>query len=197
LPVTRERHLPARLSHGLFHAVISEEDRHAEHFLLKLSQRQDNEESMSTQKFSQTNDASSPGGNRPSADRMTGMTATVTSQVQDVLDQQVIRGAKTMTNVAQSARRAADELESDAPQIAGLVRGIADRVEEYSHQLEDQSITDIYQSASEFTRRQPAVVFGVAALAGFLALRTLKSAKADASPRTRTSHLGGVQSYES
>lgn len=149
---------------------------------------------MSSRKFSQTNDGSSQGGNRPSAD--TGMSATVTSQVQDVLDQQVIRGAKTITNVAQSARRAADELESDAPQIAGLVRGIADRVEEYSHQLENQSITDIYQSASDFTRRQPAVVFGIAALTGFLALRTLKSATADGSLRTHTSLLGGAQSNE-
>jgi len=80
-----------------------------------------------------------------------------------------------MTNVANSVRRAAEELDSDAPQIAGLVRGAADRLEEYSHTLEDQSVSDIYQAASEFTRRQPVVVFGVAALAGFFALRTLKS----------------------
>lgn len=104
-----------------------------------------------------------------------GVATTVTSQVQDALDQQVIRGARTITNVARSARRAADELETNAPQIAGLVRGVADRVEEYSRSLETQSVTDIYQSASDFTRRQPAVVFGVAALAGFFALRTFRS----------------------
>ena len=104
-----------------------------------------------------------------------GVSTTVTSQVQDALDQQVVRGARTITNVARSARRAADELETDAPQIAGLVRGVADRVEEYSRSLETQSVTDIYQAASDFTRRQPAVVFGVAALAGFFALRTFRS----------------------
>ena len=80
-----------------------------------------------------------------------------------------------ITNVARSARRAADELETDAPQIAGLVRGAADRVEEYSRSLETQSVTHIYQSASEFTRRQPAIVFSLGALAGFFALRTFRS----------------------
>jgi ElaB/YqjD/DUF883 family membrane-anchored ribosome-binding protein len=104
--------------------------------------------------------------------------STITSQVQGALDQQVVRGARTITSVAQSAKRAADELESDAPQIAGLVRGVAERVEEYSRTLENQSIADIYQTASDFTRRQPAVVFGVAALAGFFALRTFKSSAA-------------------
>ena len=94
-------------------------------------------------------------GGSPS--RQSGTTSTITSQVQGALDQQVVRGAKVMTNVAQSARRAADELESDAPQIAGLVRGVADRVEQYSRSLENQSVTDIYQTASDFTRRQPAV----------------------------------------
>jgi hypothetical protein len=116
-----------------------------------------------------------------SAPKQEGMAATVTSQIQDSLDQQVVRGARTMTTVARSARRAADELQSDAPQIAGLVRGVADRVEEYSRNLETQSATDIYQAASDFTRRQPAVVFGVAALAGFFALRTLKNSSPSSS----------------
>ena len=99
----------------------------------------------------------------------------MTSQVQGVLDQQVHKGARVVTNVANSARRAADELETESPQLADLVRGMADRVREYSRDLEEQSAVDIYESASEFTRRQPALVFGVAAFAGFLALRTLRS----------------------
>ena len=117
---------------------------------------------------------SSPGTSRYTQ-KATEAASTLTSQVQGVLDEQVVKGARMMTNVANSVRRAAEELDSDAPQIAGLVRGAADRLEEYSHTLEDQSVSDIYQAASEFTRRQPVVVFGVAALAGFFALRTLKS----------------------
>ena len=97
-----------------------------------------------------------------------------------------------MTNIAHSAKRAADELETDAPHIAGLVRGMADRVEAYSRNLENQSVTDIYQGASDYTRRQPAIVFGLAALAGFFALRTLKSSTSSVSLKSgeRTTSQG-------
>jgi ElaB/YqjD/DUF883 family membrane-anchored ribosome-binding protein len=99
--------------------------------------------------------------------------------MQDVLDQQVVKGAKMMGNVANSTRRAAEELQTDAPQLAGLVRGMADRLQDYSRNLENQSAADMYRAASDFTRQQPAVVFGLAALAGFLALRTFRSSSSE------------------
>ena len=106
-------------------------------------------------------------------------TSNLTSQMQGVLDQQVVKGAKMMSNVANSTRRAADELQTDAPQLAGLVRGMADRLQDYSRNLENQSAADMYRAASDFTRQQPAVVFGLAALAGFLALRTFRSSSSE------------------
>jgi hypothetical protein len=136
-------------------------------------------------------------GRNSGRDQQSGMAATVTSQVQDVLDQQVVRGARTINSLAQSATRAADELQTDAPQIAGLVRGIAARVEEYSRNLETQSVTDIYQEASDYTRRQPAVVFGVAALAGFFALRTLKSSSTGSGRRAQGSSSRGEEFHGS
>jgi hypothetical protein len=57
-----------------------------------------------------------------------------------------------------------------------LVRGVADRLDDYADGLRDKSIDQLMKTASDFTRRQPAVVFGVAALVGFFALRTFKSA---------------------
>jgi ElaB/YqjD/DUF883 family membrane-anchored ribosome-binding protein len=123
-------------------------------------------------------------GSERASNQQSGSGSTITSEVQSALDQQVVRGARMMSNVARSARRAAEELESDAPQIAGLVRGVADRVEEYSHTLEDQSASDIYRAASDFTRRQPALVFGVAALTGFFALRTLNSGRTTSAGET-------------
>jgi hypothetical protein len=126
-----------------------------------------------------------------------GSASTITSQVQDALDQQVVRSARTITNVARSAKRAADELENDAPQVASLVRGVADRVEEYSRGLENQSVADIYQAASDFTRRQPAVVFGAAALAGFFALRTLKSSATHSRSGSRVRSQGGEEFHGS
>jgi hypothetical protein len=118
--------------------------------------------------------------NRPRANQSA---STLTSQVQEVMDQQVVKGAKVVSNVANSVRRAANELETDTPQLAGLVRGMADRLQDYSLNLEQQSVTDIYRGASDFTRQQPAVVFGLAALAGFFAIRTLKSSSSQAGTR--------------
>jgi hypothetical protein len=152
------------------------------------------EETMASQRFNQGSDA--PGGRRrtSTAGSSSGIEAgqnrranqsasTLTSQVQGVMDQQVVKGAKVVSNVANSVRRAANDLETDTPQLAGMVRGMADRLQDYSRNLEQQSVTDIYRGASDFTRQQPAIVFGLAALAGFFALRTLKSSSSEAGTR--------------
>jgi ElaB/YqjD/DUF883 family membrane-anchored ribosome-binding protein len=134
-------------------------------------------------------------GSEGTFNQQTENDSTIASEIQGALDQQVVRGARMFNNVARSARRAAEELEGDAPQVAGLVRGVADRIEDYSQTLETQSASDLYRAASDFTRRQPALVFGVAALAGFFALRTLKSARTSAgeleTSRLRNEHFYG------
>lgn len=91
------------------------------------------------------------------------------------LNQQVASGADLAGHVADSARCAADNLDQNAPQLADLVRGAAKRVEEFSRDLRGQTVEDLVRTASDFTRRQPAVVFGFASLAGFLLFRVLKS----------------------
>jgi hypothetical protein len=78
-------------------------------------------------------------------------------------------------HVADSARCAADNLDQNAPQLADLVRGAAKNLEEFSRDLQGQTVEDLVRTASDFTRRQPAVVFGLASLAGFLLFRVLKS----------------------
>jgi ElaB/YqjD/DUF883 family membrane-anchored ribosome-binding protein len=91
------------------------------------------------------------------------------------LNQRVASGADLADHVADSARCAADNLDQNAPQLAELVRGAAKRVEEFSRDLRGQTVEDLVRTASDFTRRQPAVVFGFASLAGFLLFRVLKS----------------------
>jgi hypothetical protein len=92
-----------------------------------------------------------------------------------LLNMQVTAGAELAGHVAQSARCAAADLDQNAPQLAELVRGAAERVENFSRDMRHQTIEDLVRTASDFTRRQPALVFGLASLAGFLALRVLKS----------------------
>ena len=101
--------------------------------------------------------------------------STITSQVKALLDEKVSDGADIVGHLASSAQCAAEDLDQNSPQLAGLVRGVADRLDNYATDLRDQSIDQLVRAASNYTRRQPAVVFGLAALAGFFALRTIKS----------------------
>ena len=97
-------------------------------------------------------------------------------QVAGLLNSQVAAGADMMTQVANSTRLAADDLESSVPQMAGVVRSVAGRIDTYADTIKDQSVEQMFSSASDYTRRQPAAVFGVAALAGFVLFRALKNA---------------------
>jgi hypothetical protein len=98
-----------------------------------------------------------------------------TNQAKGFLNKQVTAGADMVDHVVDSARIAAENLEREAPQLAGLVRSVADRAEDFSQDLRGQTVEDLIRTASDFTRKQPALVFGLASLAGFLAFRLLKS----------------------
>lgn len=102
--------------------------------------------------------------------------ASVSDHVRELLDRQVVTGADLMTQFAGSTKRAAEELDKTAPQIAGLVHGVADRIDGYADDLRERSAAELLRSASDLTRRQPALVFGLAALGGFFAFRLLKDA---------------------
>jgi hypothetical protein len=98
-----------------------------------------------------------------------------TKQAKGFLNMQVTAGVDMVDHVVESARAAAESLDQNAPQLAGLVRNAADRAEEFSQDLREQTVEDLIRAASDFTRKQPALVFGLASLAGFLAFRVLKS----------------------
>ena len=103
------------------------------------------------------------------------LTSEVNQKAKGILDQKVTLGADLAGHVADSVKSAADNLDRNAPRLAEMVRGAADKVDEFSHNLREQSIDDLLRTTSDFTRRQPAVVFGLAALAGFFLFRVLKS----------------------
>ena len=101
--------------------------------------------------------------------------ATMTSQVKDMLDQQIGSGAGMARQFAGSIRGAADDLNRQSPLVAGFVRTFADRVDYYAEDLQNQTTEQLTRAAADFTRKQPALVFGLAALTGFLMFRTFKN----------------------
>lgn len=113
---------------------------------------------------------------------------TVTGEVKGLLNRQLETGARTLGGFARSVNRAAQDLEGDSPQAAKLVRTFASRVDGYADGLRDQTVEELWNSAANFTRRQPALVFGLAALAGFFVLRTVKSTPSISSPSIQPSN---------
>jgi ElaB/YqjD/DUF883 family membrane-anchored ribosome-binding protein len=133
----------------------------------------------------------------------TSMATDATKGAKRFLDDQIVAGADLAGHVADSVRSAADKLEQNAPQLAGLVRGGADGVERFSREMREQSAQDLWRTASDFTRNQPAVVFGLASLAGFLLFRVLKADSTDDErsnrqyPRTQSHREHPGQAYGS
>ena len=98
---------------------------------------------------------------------VSSVASTANYKVQEVLDQQVGKGAEVIGNIASSIRAAAGDLEGNSPQLAGLVRGTADRVDAFSEAVRGKSAGELISEGADFARRQPAIVFGAMALLGF------------------------------
>jgi hypothetical protein len=112
-----------------------------------------------------------------------------------LLNQQFSVGADFAEQIADSVNAAADSLESKSPQLANFVRMAAETVEDFSNDIRGQTVQQLVRTASEYTRKQPALVFGLASLAGFALFRVLKSS----TPANGNAHMaetgtGGNQS---
>jgi ElaB/YqjD/DUF883 family membrane-anchored ribosome-binding protein len=96
-----------------------------------------------------------------------------------LMHSQVEAGADFIGDIAQSVRVAADSLERNAPQLASLVRGVAQQVEDFSQTVRGQTIEEIFETTSDFVGRNPAMVFSAAAVCGFMLFRVIRAAPSD------------------
>jgi ElaB/YqjD/DUF883 family membrane-anchored ribosome-binding protein len=119
------------------------------------------------------------GAARQATDEAKRSAATLASEanekVKSLVGQQVGVGADLVGHVAASAKKAADDLDRNAPQLAGLVRDASDRMERFSRDIQGQSFDELLRRTKAFARERPAVVFGAAATCGFLLFRLLKA----------------------
>lgn len=103
--------------------------------------------------------------------------SSVGQNIKEMLDRQIGTGATVAGHFASSVRTAADDVAKDSPMMAGFVRSFADTMDGYAHRLQEKTADQLIGAASDFARRDPALVFGIAAVAGFLAFRTFKNAQ--------------------
>lgn len=96
-------------------------------------------------------------------------------RLQQEVDSRKSAGAEYVGNLANTLRRAAREFESDLPIAATYIRKAASQVEGVSETIQSGNINDLVQGVQSFARRQPTAFLGLAVLAGFGAIRFLKS----------------------
>lgn len=108
--------------------------------------------------------------------------SSITHRVHGMLDEQVDRGAAMMSQVASSTRLAADDMSEALPHVAGLVGSMADRIDAFAEEVRDKTVDQVVGIAADFTRRQPLVTFGLAALAGFVVMRALGNSSVPTPP---------------
>ena len=84
-------------------------------------------------------------------------------------------GADAIANIAHSVKEAADGIEKQSPQVAGMVRSAAEGVERISSDIRDRNVGELLDSVTKFAQRQPAAFFGVGILAGVVLTRIMRS----------------------
>jgi hypothetical protein len=122
--------------------------------------------------------------------------SSATDQVKDLIDRQLSGGVQFAGEFANAVRQSTSGLQDKSPFLAGAVEILADKIDEYTEGLEDQTVDHLYRTAADFTRRQPAVVFGLAALAGFFVYRAVKAASPIEAPSIQPDGSSGPNRYE-
>jgi hypothetical protein len=117
-----------------------------------------------------------------------------TDKFKQTVDGQKSAGADYIGGLADTIRRAAREFDSDLPIAGTYIRKAASQVEGVADSIRTGNFNDIVRGARSFARRQPTAFLGIAVLAGFGAVRFLKSST-EASEGSGP-HLSGGNTFE-
>lgn len=98
----------------------------------------------------------------------------------DTAEQQKTAGANFVGDIAGAVRRAAGEFEGQVPQAAEYIRYAADQMDTMSDAVRRRDVGQIVSELQSFARQQPTAFLGATFLAGFAAVRFLKSSSSGA-----------------
>jgi hypothetical protein len=97
-------------------------------------------------------------------------------KTRSALGEQKQAAASGIGDLAGALRNAARDVDDNQQEMLGrVVHSAADGLDRLSSTLRNKDVGTLVQDVESFARRQPAVFFGVAIAAGFLAVRFLKS----------------------
>lgn len=125
------------------------------------------------------------------ADAARDAASQATQKIKETVDERKGAGAEYVGSLAEAMRRASREFDQELPIAGKYIRKAAAQVEGVSDSIRTGDFNDLVRNAQSFARRQPTAFLGLAALAGFAAVRFLKS-----SPDNRQSSYGGDGNQE-
>ena len=100
-------------------------------------------------------------------------------------------GADYVGTLANTIRRAAREFDTDLPIAGTYIRKAATQVEGVSDQIRNGNLNDLVRKTQSFARSQPTAFLGLAVLAGFGAVRFLKSSSEETGSSSETARKTG------
>jgi hypothetical protein len=128
--------------------------------------------------------------------------ATIMNDAKEVarskFSEQQSAAAASLGDFAGALRKSADEMQGKHQSAARFAQSAAGGLEQLSGALKNRDLEGMLRDAEGFARRQPAAFFGAAVLAGFLAVRFLKSSNSSpaARPGSAGAPVSGIPSNE-
>jgi ElaB/YqjD/DUF883 family membrane-anchored ribosome-binding protein len=101
-------------------------------------------------------------------------------KLKEAVTERKAAGADYVGNLAEAIRRAGREFDNDLPIAGKYIRKAASQVDNVADSIRTGDFNDLVKNAQSFARRQPTAFLGIAALAGFVAVRILKSSSSEA-----------------
>jgi hypothetical protein len=121
------------------------------------------------------------------AESAKGLASQAGEKLLSSVEEQKAAGADFVSGVAGAFRRAATEFDKDVPQAAQYIRLAADQIGTVSDAFRRRDLNQLVADVQGFARRQPTAFLGAAVLAGFAAVRFLKTSTAGANVSSRSS----------
>jgi ElaB/YqjD/DUF883 family membrane-anchored ribosome-binding protein len=142
-----------------------------------------------------------------SADQVKGQAADLSDKARDVADQagrkleeavseRKVAGADYVGSLAEAIRRAGREFDQELPIAGKYIRKAASQVEDVADTIRTGDVRDLVRNAQSFARRQPTAFVAIAAIAGFAAVRFLKSSSDPVGSSSRSTEGSRSRSNE-
>jgi hypothetical protein len=120
------------------------------------------------------------------AESAKGLASQAGEKLLSSVEEQKAAGADFVSGVAGAVRRAATEFDKDVPQAAQYIRLAADQISTVSDAFRRRDLNQLVADIQGFARRQPTAFLGAAVLAGFAAVRFLKTSTAGVNVSSRS-----------